>query len=138
MTEVLWHNVTGNKVFRFLGLFFFDCKHLLFPCIFHCKKTFFRGLFCIKSNWSQKKSPRKWSLIMIGLYFQRLFISRTFFHMTFLVPKFRTLFPKTFFQELFWRLAKFILYSVHKYIILSLKIKQFPKNLVTIKHKWNI
>ena len=33
---------------------------------------------------------------MVGLYFQRLFISRTFFHRTLLVPKFRTLFQKTF------------------------------------------
>jgi len=44
---------------------------------------------------------------MVGLYFQRLFISRTFFHRTFLVPKFRTLFPKktclkTFFVANVW------------------------------------
>ena len=39
---------------------------------------FFRGLFCIKSYWSQKKS-----LELVGLYFRRLFNKRTFFHRTF-------------------------------------------------------
>ena len=34
--------------------------------------------------------------------FQRLFISRTFFPQDCLVPKFRTLFPKTFFTKNFF------------------------------------
>ena len=28
------------------------------PCIFHYKRIFFRGLFCINSYWKQSKSPR--------------------------------------------------------------------------------
>ena len=56
----------ARDVFNIKPLFFHGCKHSLFPCIFHSKKTFFRGLFCTKSYWNQG-----------------LFISRTFFHKTF-------------------------------------------------------
>ena len=33
--------------------YFHCCKHPLFPSIFRFKKTFFQGLFCIKSYWNQ-------------------------------------------------------------------------------------
>ena len=76
-----------------IALFLHGFKYLLLPCIFYCNRTFF-GRFCINSYHGNKKSPKKDSLKMVGLYSQRLFILRTFFHGTFLVPKFRTLFPK--------------------------------------------
>jgi len=38
---------------------------------------------------------------MVGLYFRRFYILRTFFHRTVLMPKFRTLFSKLFSENFF-------------------------------------
>ena len=72
-----------------IALFLHGCKHPLFPCIFYYNKTFFRGRFCMKLYWSQKKVlENKVS------NFLRLFNKRTFFHRSFSVRNIRTFFRK--------------------------------------------
>ena len=81
----------------------FFCKQSLLPSIFYCKRTFFREQFCIESNW----------------IFQRLFISRTFFHRTLLCQNLGLYFQKLFFRELF-RWLPFVQSPVitwHKYLL---------------------
>ena len=53
-------------------------------CIFTCQRTFFRGLFCIKSYWSQNKvlesKVSNWQdFISRDFSIKRLFSHRTFF-----------------------------------------------------------
>ena len=53
-------------------------------CIFTCQRTFFRGLFCIKSYWSQNKvlenKVSNWQdFISRDFLIKRLFSHRTFF-----------------------------------------------------------
>ena len=72
-------------------LFLDGCKH----------RFFYRGHFCKKSYWNQKKVLKnKVSKWKAGIYFHRLLISRTVFKRTFLYKKL-VLFPKTFFQRTF-------------------------------------
>ena len=69
---------------------------------FSTKKDFFlRGIFCIQSYRNQKKSRKNNIRISEDFLFQWLS-----FHRTFLLTKFRISFPKTFFNELFWRLPE--------------------------------
>ena len=78
------------------------CKHLLLPCIFYYNRTFFRGRFCINHTRTRRKVPEN------KVSKQQDFISKDFlfrgffFHGTFLVPKFRTLFPKKKISENFF------------------------------------
>ena len=88
-------------VFNIKSFFSIVVNILCFHAFFTVKWLFFPGTFLYKTILEPEKSPRKYSLKMVGLYFYRLFISRTFFHWTFLVSKFRTAyFRKLFFKEL--------------------------------------
>ena len=80
--------------------FFHGCKHPLFPCVFHYKRTFFQGLFCIKSYW---KSPKKVDRTLNPETFNK----RTFFHGTFSVRNIRTFFLKLFSKNFFGGYRKF-------------------------------
>ena len=79
------------------GCFYILCSHA-----FRIKQDFFFwGRFCIKSYWNQKKSPRKIKFLNGGLFSGDFLLQGLIFHRTFLVPKFRTIFPKTFFLRTF-------------------------------------
>ena len=45
----------SHGCFNYYCPFLHCCKHPLFTCIFYYNRTFFRGRFCMKSYWSQKK-----------------------------------------------------------------------------------
>ena len=60
----------------------------------HCKRT-----FCLKSYWNQTKFQKIKSQNVWTLFPEIFLFQTTFFHRTFIVPEFRTLFPKTFFLK---------------------------------------
>ena len=68
-----------QRVFLISSLMFSIVVNMLFPCIFHCKRTFCEDFLIWNYTETRKKVQKIKSL-------NGLFISRTFFHRTFLVP----------------------------------------------------
>ena len=92
----------ATGIFNIKPRFFQDCKHPLFSRIFHFKRTFFRGLFYIKSYWNQKKSLKITKVLNFQDFVSRdFFISRTYFLQDFLSAKYQDFFRKLFSKNIF-------------------------------------
>ena len=104
-------------VFLISSPFFHGCKHPFLSYICHFNRTFFSGDFFVCNHTGiRKKIIENWVSKWFDFISREYIFQSIFFHRTFLVPKFRTLFPKTFFKELFWRLQLRYIYCTAVYL----------------------
>ena len=104
-----------TEVFSILSPFFNDCKHSLFPFIFCYNRTFFRGRFCKKSYWNQKKNSRILSLKNDRTSF-KTFVSRTFFPGDFFSTV-KPLIKKTSKEFIKCRILHFLIMECCRYLV---------------------
>ena len=89
-------------VFLISSPFFHGCNHPFLSYICHFNRTFFSGDFFVCNHTGiRKKIIENWVSKWFDFISREYIFQSIFFHRTFLVPKFRTLFPKTFFQRTF-------------------------------------
>ena len=74
---------------------------------------FFQGLFFVSNDTETRKKSLKIQSENSRTLFPQASYFKDFFHRTFKVPNFKTLFPKTFFENIFGG------YNINFYIIIS-------------------
>ena len=121
---------SGNKVLSFGFIVFFPYNNIgvankvsgnkitgikVWKKYIQRKKTFFLGIFfCLKSNWNQKKSPKKIKSWYGKTWFPMTFYFKAFFPKDFLITKIKPLFFENFFSENFFWWWSYI-YPLHRF-----------------------
>ena len=101
----------GRSIFNINPIFSMVVNILCSHAFFTIRGLLFRGLFLYEIILEPEKSPRKQKSQNGRTLFPETFYFKDFFHRTFLVPKFSTLFQKTCFQRTFLAVTSDLQYS---------------------------